>query len=478
MIYALLIAIIAKLSGNLRKTISSRRERDEMELLHPCFRYLRGRKNDPRRALQAGLAYLSMEDCQVELQASHDEFLKQYTFASFTRYLSSQNEQTIHVWLAPHTLLTTRGTGNPCFQMNVLGTPIFLYQINGAPVGELRSVVDLLLKLVVTAAHQDSTSHSADNNKAITFSSASEHHQLKLPVSPDALASLGQLDSIVFCNLQLNVDQCKQLGRIQPPTNNNNNNHHKLRIEMMYCHLEDAQAFGDGISNNNNRGPTHLSIMTRSVDVGRQQALPVLKNLATNTRLTHVEISVPSDLIPGAKPLFLNPLDVQQIKSALSRNKGLKTLKLFGNVMADDSFIHICQALAHHPTMKQIHWNRVLSEKQVGVLFPIPLSSKRHVIRQQAVVAMLQTNTELEHISVDVDVSVSVPREYQWKSVVVPLLQHNIARKRFRAISKMDSEEQRRALLAKALAKVSNDPLQLRVGLASNLSSFLFTTVE
>jgi hypothetical protein len=83
---------------------------------------------------------------------------------------------------------------------------------------------------------------------------------------------------------------------------------------------------------------------------------------------------------------------------------------------------------------------------------------------------MLQTNTEIESIDLDVNANVSP----LWQDVIVPLLQQNVYRKRFRALSKSEPESYRRALLAKALAKVSRDPQQLRIGLASNFSSFLF----
>ena len=471
MCYSFLCGIVAQLTWNTRKKMNSHRERQQMEQLNPCFRYLRGRVKhaDQRRALQAGLAYLSIEDFQVELEVPYDDFLKQYTFASFIRYLL-QNEH-MQVWLAPHVLVTTEDRGSPTFQLTVWGTPFFFYQVDGAPVSELTNAVTLFVKLLTTAEIEapprrqggtGSASTHSQHIKAIAF--ASVRRQIRVPVSTDALAGLirdcDQFDSISFYNLQFNADQCAQLGGIQP-------RHSNLRLEIKCCHLDDPQAFGDGISNNG--GPTHLSITTWMTS--KLEVIPVLTSLANNTRLASLEITVPT--VPthttnDGVPLIREPQALQLIKASLSQNKGLRVLKLFGNVMSDDGFVHICQALAYHPTMKRIQTESAW--EPMGYLFSVTLPMKSIMIRLETVVEMLQTNTEIESIDLDVNANVSP----LWQDVIVPLLQQNVYRKRFRALSKSEPESYRRALLAKALAKVSRDPQQLRIGLASNFSSFLF----
>jgi hypothetical protein len=169
--------------------------------------------------------------------------------------------------------------------------------------------------------------------------------------------------------------------------------------------------------------------------------------------------------------LDLSPFDFHEedfldaLAAALFENKGLVHLGLQNCHLDESDFCKVLRAISMHPSLRTLALTRITS-----------ISTMDGTEATKAVAGMLSVNKQLEEIRLCDDDDDSPFDPAAWAALVTPRLECNVYRKRFPAIQEIRVPSTRAAVLASALAHVSNKPSPAFMLLRQNvdiLSSYL-----
>jgi hypothetical protein len=142
---------------------------------------------------------------------------------------------------------------------------------------------------------------------------------------------------------------------------------------------------------------------------------------------------------------FLEEEILDTLAAALFENEGLVHLGLSNCHFDESSFCELLRAISTHPTLRTLD------------LTFIRISIMNGTEATKAVAEMLSVNKQLEEIRFRA--SYSSPFDcLAWHKLVTPRLECNVYRKRFPAIQEIRPQSTRAAVMASALARVSNKP--------------------
>jgi hypothetical protein len=134
----------------------------------------------------------------------------------------------------------------------------------------------------------------------------------------------------------------------------------------------------------------------------------------------------------------------EALATALFGNIGLIHLGLPGCQLDESGFCELMRAISAHPSLKTLD----LTDIDIDM-------DRTDAIKEVA--KMLSHNAKLEEVRVRSGFSSSFDSS-AWAAVVTPRLEYNVYRKRFSAIQKIRVPSTRAAVLASAMAHVSNKP--------------------
>jgi hypothetical protein len=211
-------------------------------------------------------------------------------------------------------------------------------------------------------------------------------------------------------------------------------------LELDHCKLSDGGAsLVESIREG--RGPKGLDLYTpRYYDSeawhpfdSSERFISFLNALTGNTYLERLDLSPFNLREEGILAAFA---------AALFENKGLFHLSLPGCRLNKSFFCELLRAISTHPSLQ------MLDLAYTSIDMDVTEATK-------AVAEMLSVNEQLEEIRIKAFVSFE---SLAWDALVTPRLECNFYRKRFSAIQEIRPLSTRTAVLASALAHVSNKP--------------------
>jgi hypothetical protein len=210
-------------------------------------------------------------------------------------------------------------------------------------------------------------------------------------------------------------------------------------LELSWCQLGDGGA-SLVESVREGRGPKGLRLLTWGGDNwhpfdSSERFVSFLNALRGNTYLKRL-------LLPCFNSREAGVLAV--LAAALFENKGLVHLNLQNCHLDESCFCEFSRAIATHPSLRTLD----LTCRNLGM---------DATEESEEVAKMLSDNSQLEEVRVRSGFSSSFD-SLAWAALVTPRLECNVYRKRFPAIQEIRVPSTRAAVLANALAHVSNKP--------------------
>jgi hypothetical protein len=234
--------------------------------------------------------------------------------------------------------------------------------------------------------------------------------------------SHGCFEEIELVNLILEEESLRLLATANPD----------LSMKIKHCTIPDAAgpAFIDCLQLD--RGPTELVCCNLDVDAD---------TLATALRGNHHLKSLSLFTILGNAW-------VRTIGPALAENLGL--LKLIIPVALDNAWLSVCSSIQEHPTLMHLD---ISGGRARSMRWP-RLSNEQKMLRTGALVDMVQVNTVLHTIYLDMDEIDS----HIFHETIRPRLRENFYRSKLRTVSEAHGTLLRAKLLRHALVRVANYP--------------------
>ena len=236
------------------------------------------------------------------------------------------------------------------------------------------------------------------------------------------------LYELELINIKLLNSQCYALGHWSG----------ERKLTLWDVTMSDAASFANGLSRN--LGPTRMEIWTMMSSPG----LDLLGSFTENSRLQH--------LVCGGSA-SLQTENIGLIISALAMNRSLQHLCVSCSVSVD-AWASLWKAIGLHPALVNADIRNSSCDVETTCI--------REYTR--VVANSLKTNQTLQKIT--------IPSRHRdndlWRRLVLPALEANQYRPRFKALWKVTNHNQRDALFAKALASVRGKPhlmyLALNIG--------------
>jgi hypothetical protein len=209
-------------------------------------------------------------------------------------------------------------------------------------------------------------------------------------------------------------------------------------LELSWCQLGDGgAALVESITEG--RGPKGLLLRkpgygdeSRPFD-SSERFLSLLNALRGNTYLERLDLS---DFGVHEEGIL------DALVAALFENNGLVQLRLSNCRFDESGFCKVLRAISAHPSLRILDlacWGLDMDGREAA----------------KAVAEMLSVNKQLEEIRFNDD---GLFDSLAWSALVTPRLEYNVYRKRFPAIQEIRPPSTRAAVLASALAHVSNKP--------------------
>jgi hypothetical protein len=280
----------------------------------------------------------------------------------------------------------------------------------------IRQVVDLLLSLL-------------QSWKCISVRLQVNRGDRILYTSNDSFAMFTAgptLKELELINVNLLGSQCRILGHVQGE---------QMKLTLWDVIMSDMAVFSAGLAQN--LGPTKMEVWTMLGSSG----LDLLATFSKNTRLKQF-------VCGGAAALQSENIDL--IVAALTMNQGLEHLKLSCSI-SSYAWAVLWNAIERHPALIHADIRNSCSDIETTCI--------RDYTR--VVAGCMKTNEILQKI----DISSRHRDDNIWRQLVLPALETNKYRPRFESVWKIDSHDQRDAVIAKALASVQTKPHLLYLAL-------------
>jgi hypothetical protein len=204
-----------------------------------------------------------------------------------------------------------------------------------------------------------------------------------------------------------------------------------LRLDC--CEFEDEEAVQVLVDNvRAERGPKGLSLHGEPFE-SPEMLGDFMNALRGNTYLKRLDLG------------FLDVRDgsMQALVAALPENRGLTHLGLKDCNADDRCWDKLMGAIAGHPSLRTLSFEEICNENESSIF-------ERHG-PIHALAGMLAENEQVDDIQVDDD---TLDHDV-WDAAVVPRLEINLYRKRFRAIQAIGLDKTRAAVMARALARIA-----------------------
>jgi hypothetical protein len=203
-----------------------------------------------------------------------------------------------------------------------------------------------------------------------------------------------------------------------------------LRLDC--CKFEDEEAVQALVDNvRAERGPKGLSLEEELFE-SPEMLGDFMTALRGNTYLERLDLGC----------LNVNDGDFQALVAALPENRGLTHLGLTFCTVNDRCWDKLMGAIAGHPSLRTLSFEEICDENESSVF-------ERHDA-MHSLAGMLAENEHVDDIQVDFWHDHDV-----WDAVVVPRLEINLYRKRFRAVEAIGLDKTRAAVVARALARIA-----------------------
>jgi hypothetical protein len=198
------------------------------------------------------------------------------------------------------------------------------------------------------------------------------------------------------------------------------------------CEFEDEEAVQILVDNvRAERGPKGLTLKGAPFE-SPERLGEFMNALRGNTYLERLEIGT----------LAVRDDSFQALVAALPENRGLTHLRLMDCTVNDRCWDKLMSAIAEHPSLRTLVFDEIHDENEDIFL-------NRHD-SIHALAGMLTKNEQVDEVQVEDEFDSDV-----WNAVVVPRLEINLYRKRFRAIQAIGLEKTRAAIVTRALARIA-----------------------
>jgi hypothetical protein len=386
---------------------------------------------------------------ELNLDVSTEELVSaERAFTYFDLYALLGNQNTV-LWLTPHGAVACESERLVLSWLWLNQSDRFSFRAGGKDMvalarssEHLSELCDVVLRLLTRSAIQSVLLHSWNHCVAL----------INAPSLANLMEQSPNLKLISLHDLKMEENHCHVLGAHSRPD---------LKIRLIRCKLTSAGASALAEVLGRNQGPTELS----NCDI---DCLVLLDGLRGNSRLKSltprlfdihgVAYRKRAVLASGSRNDVKR--QVLAIAGTLKENTGLVVCDLSLCLLTDETWNAICDSIKRHPTLKvfNLRWpTRSLRDA------PWTLSVRKS--RIQAVVDMLKVNISIHTMRLPEPDS----SEHEvFRGAIMPYLETNRLRPRFRAIQKTCPIAYRAKVLGRALFAVRTDANSLWMLLSGN----------